>query len=33
MELLTEGSTLPFSETRMHAGICKVLRFAFDVPR
>jgi hypothetical protein len=29
---LTEGSTRPIAETRTHAGICKVKRYAFDLP-
>jgi hypothetical protein len=29
---LTEGSTGPIAEVRRHAGICRVLRFAFDLP-
>jgi hypothetical protein len=32
LELLTAGSTRPIAETRTHAGICKVKRYAFDMP-
>jgi hypothetical protein len=32
LEPLTEGSTKPIAETRTHAGICKVRRYAFDKP-
>jgi hypothetical protein len=28
---LTEGSTRPVAESRSHAGICKVKRYAFDL--
>jgi hypothetical protein len=31
-ELLTEGSTRPIASTVTHAGICKVKRYAFDMP-
>jgi hypothetical protein len=29
---LTEGSTRPIAETRTHAGIVCIARFAFDMP-
>jgi hypothetical protein len=29
---ITQGSTLPVAETRTHAGVVKVQRFAFDIP-
>ncbi len=32
LEPVTEGSTRPIAETRTHAGIVKVQRFAFDMP-
>jgi hypothetical protein len=31
-EPLVEGSTLPIAETRTHAGICRVKRYAFEMP-
>jgi hypothetical protein len=31
-EPMTEGSTKPIAETRAHAGICTVKRYAFDMP-
>ena len=31
LEPATEGSTKPIAETRHHAGITRVLRFAFDL--
>ena len=31
LELLSEGSTIPVAETRTHAGIVKVKRYAFDM--
>lgn len=31
-EPLTEGSTKPIASTVTHAGICKVKRYAFDLP-
>jgi len=30
---MVEGSTKPIASTVTHAGIVKVLRFAFDMPR
>ena len=32
LELLTVGSTMPVAETRHHAGIVKVRRYAFEMP-
>jgi hypothetical protein len=32
LEPLTEGSTRPIAETRAHAGICQVRRYAFGMP-
>jgi hypothetical protein len=32
LEPATAGSTKPVAETRTHAGIVKVKRFAFDMP-
>jgi hypothetical protein len=29
---LTEGSTMPITEIRTHAGIVRVERYAFDLP-
>jgi hypothetical protein len=31
-EPLIEGSTKPVAQTRRHAGIVKVRRFAFEIP-
>jgi hypothetical protein len=33
VEPLTEGSTRPFTSTVTHAGIVKVKRYAFSMPR
>jgi hypothetical protein len=32
LEPLTEGSTKPVAQTRTHAGIVRVERYAFDMP-
>ena len=32
LELLTAGSTRPIAETRTHAGIVKIKRYAFEMP-
>jgi hypothetical protein len=31
-EALTPESTRPIAEARTHAGVCKVQRYAFDMP-
>jgi hypothetical protein len=32
LEPATSESAAPIAETRMHVGICKVKRYAFDMP-
>jgi hypothetical protein len=33
LEALVDGSTRPIALTVTHAGICKVKRYTFDIPR
>jgi hypothetical protein len=33
LELLTLGSTRPVTMSQSHAGICRVVRFSFDLPQ